>query len=552
MTIGRLTPENLLSMLEKPEELAVLDLREAGQTVLKRLFRAAPMPLWRLEAMIDAAAPNRRVPIALTDLDGSLTREGAEKLERLGYKSVFVLEGGTLAWEKAGYEVFIDQNLPSKAFGEFIEKALDTPRITALELHEKMEAGENLVILDGRTPEEFRNFSLPGACNVPNGELALRAAAYAPKKETAIVVNCAGRTRSIIGCQTLLSAGLPNKVMALENGTLGWLLAGFDLEVGPSRDKAKRAKLKDPDPKSLEKMRLTLRKWLAASGASVISERDLKRFAKDQGRTSYLFDTRTEIEYASGHLEGFRHVPGGQLVQATDRYAPVIGARAILADFDGVRGVVAAAWLAQAGAHEVSLLPVPLDSPLVTGRETKTILPDPRGRFRPRVSPEKALEMRKKGAAIYDVDNSASWFLERIEGSKFCSPNRLQEALAGGHGRAVLTSKDGILAWLVARNLEGDIGEVSSILGGTAAWMEAKLAAESGPGEILSGEEDIRRSACEYGQGLLREHSGATRADFENYLEWEKNLPNQIGKPGAAARFRAAPPPGPRRDGSGR
>ncbi len=47
-----------------------------------------------------------------------------------------------------------------------------------------------------------------------------------------MVVNCAGRTRSIIGAQSLINAGLPNKVVALRNGTMGYTLAGFAPDNG--------------------------------------------------------------------------------------------------------------------------------------------------------------------------------------------------------------------------------------------------------------------------------------------------------------------------------
>ena len=53
-----------------------------------------------------------------------------------------------------------------------------------------------------------------------------------PDTGTTVVVNCAGRTRSIIGAQSLINAGIPNRVIALENGTMGWSLAGLELERG--------------------------------------------------------------------------------------------------------------------------------------------------------------------------------------------------------------------------------------------------------------------------------------------------------------------------------
>jgi len=65
--------------------------------------------------------------------------------------------------------------------------------------------------------------NIPGSISVPGAELVLRARALAPDPKTRVIVNCAGRTRSIIGTQSLVNAGIPNPVAALRNGTIGWL-----------------------------------------------------------------------------------------------------------------------------------------------------------------------------------------------------------------------------------------------------------------------------------------------------------------------------------------
>src|SRR5207245_8921614 len=71
--------------------------------------------------------------------------------------------------------------------------------------------------------------------SVPGAELVLRAREAAPDPATTIIVNCAGRTRSIIGTQSLINAGVANKVVALRNGTIGWTLAKQNLEHGADR-----------------------------------------------------------------------------------------------------------------------------------------------------------------------------------------------------------------------------------------------------------------------------------------------------------------------------
>ena len=74
--------------------------------------------------------------------------------------------------------------------------------------------------------------SIPTGISVPGGELAYRIGDIAPDPKTLVVVNCAGRTRSIMGAESLRRAGIPNKVVALRNGTMGWELAGLRCERG--------------------------------------------------------------------------------------------------------------------------------------------------------------------------------------------------------------------------------------------------------------------------------------------------------------------------------
>ena len=86
------------------------------------------------------------------------------------------------------------------------------------------------------------------------------------------------------------------------------------------------------------------------------------------------FDVRGATEYARGHRPGFRHAPGGQLVQETDLHAPVRGARLVLSDDDGIRAPLAAAWLAQMG-WEVAILPPDADVLWQTGATDVAGLP---------------------------------------------------------------------------------------------------------------------------------------------------------------------------------
>jgi rhodanese-related sulfurtransferase len=96
----------------------------------------------------------------------------------------------------------------------------------------------------------------------------------------------------------------------------------------------------------------------------------LAEMLRDNERTSYLFDVRTLEEYVAGHPQGFRHAPGGQLVQEVDMFAVTRGARIILADDLGARANMTASWLAQMG-WEVYVLDGGFDAPLERGHPVK-------------------------------------------------------------------------------------------------------------------------------------------------------------------------------------
>src|SRR6188472_2626377 len=218
-------------MHEDGEELALVDVREELIFSRGHLLFARCIPLSRIELEFARVVPRRGTRIVLCDDGEGLCERGAAILS-CEYPNVHVLAGGITAWRESGFELFSGVNVPSKAFGEFVEHASGTPNITSEELRELINKKADIVVLDSRPFEEYHRVSLPTGMNVPGAELVLRIRDIAPSPETTVVVNCAGRTRSIIGAQSLIDAGVPNPVVALRNGTIGWTLAGFELDVG--------------------------------------------------------------------------------------------------------------------------------------------------------------------------------------------------------------------------------------------------------------------------------------------------------------------------------
>src|SRR6185503_1955450 len=235
--------------------------------------------------------------------------------------------------------------------------------VDAADLKSWIDAGRNIVVLDSRTHEEFVRMSIPTGISVPGGELAYRIGDLAPDPKTLVVVNCAGRTRSIMGAESLRRAGIPNKVVALRNGTMGWELAGLRC------DRARAERFDPVTPKTAALALERAQRFADESGVGVIGALDLARFEDDPARTLYILDVRDPAEFRAGHRPGSRNAPGGQLVQATDTWIGVRNAQIVLVDDTGVRARMAGAWLRQMGHRDVFVVEGGLEAIRTTGRE---------------------------------------------------------------------------------------------------------------------------------------------------------------------------------------
>ena len=409
-------------MLGDGGELALIDLREELIFSRSHLLWARNVPLSRLELRFARLVPRRATRIVLIDDNDGLCARAADILAGAGYSDLSYLAGGTASWEAAGFELFSGVHVPSKAFGEFIEHASRTPSISADELNAHMRAGTDMVVLDSRPYDEYSRVSIPTGVNVPGAELVLRVHDIAPSPETLIVVNCAGRTRSIIGAQSLINAGVPNKVVALRNGTMGWHLAGLACASG----KADRAP--DFSSKGLA--------WAKAAAASVarkfgvtrIDRATLENWRKEQTRTTYVFDVRDPTEYQAGHLPGAISAPGGQLVQATDTYACTLGARIVVCDDAEVRALMTASWLKQMGWKDVFVLPeagneIGAPENIVLGAAPTDAA----------IDPSKVLEV--DDVTVIDLSTSPHYRRGHIPGAWFAIRGRLDPALLHLLGR---------------------------------------------------------------------------------------------------------------------
>ena len=358
MTLPKISVQQLAEAIQAPEELAVLDPRDHNAYHAGHIFWAASLRPENAESEAHKLVPRRSARIVVTDDGNGEGRELYGVLKQNGWTDISLLDGGTQAWIEKGYEVYSGVNVPSKLFGELVERHYQTPHVQAQQLSEWISQGRELLILDSRTQREFNRMNIPGGRSCPGGELVYRIFDLL-KENTTVVVNCAGRTRSILGTASLIRAGIPNPVVALENGTMGWELAGLQLENGST------TVVGPPSESAQQKAAAAAQQITDRFGVTRVTESTLQSWQSDTLRTLYLFDVRSPSEYERGHRRHFRNAPGGQLIQATDEYVATRGARIVLTDDDLTRATVTASWLLEMGweayVYEAGLNEDPLE-----------------------------------------------------------------------------------------------------------------------------------------------------------------------------------------------
>jgi len=448
-----------------------------------------------------------------------LAERAAARLEALGWSEVAVLAGGTAAWREAGLPLYSGVNVPSKAFGEHVEAAWGTPSIAPEALARMLARGADVVVLDSRPFPEYHARCIPGGLCCPGGELVYRVAEQIASSATMVVVNCAGRTRSIIGAQSLRNAGLPNPVRALANGTMGWHLAGQRLERGAGR------RAPPPGAGALAWAREAAAAVARRFAVRLIDRETLARWQAEAGRrTLYLIDVRSPEEHVEGHPRGAISAPGGQLIQETESYLGTRGARVVLLDSDGVRAIMAASWLEQLGGYEVAVLAGGLEGLEQVRGEEPAEVPGLAACRAPEIeAPALAAALARGAVAVIDLSSSRSYRDGHIPGAAFAIRARLAAALRREPPGAalVLTSEDGVLARLAAAEIEPPEGKPVRVLaGGNRAWREAGLALEGGEGRMLDPPEDRWQRPYERDWG--------DPEPMREYLRWETALPARV------------------------
>ena len=501
-------------------ELALLDIREHGEYGEAHLFFAASLPYSALELEIFRLVPlkSTRMVIYGSGLSENVTKAAASALEQLGYTQVFALRGGVEAWKHAGYGLFSGVNLPSKTFGEIAEHLYETPSISAETLQGLLQdRNADIVVVDGRPVEEYRKMNIPGSICCPNGELALRIQDIAPRPETTIVVNCAGRTRSIIGAQTLINLQVPNPVFALENGTQGWFLADLPLE-----HQSNRLYPESVSPDLLPALRQRSSKLIEEFALETIDAATVEEWIEAAEHNVFLCDIRTREEHLDDAPAFSQHTPGGQLIQATDQYIGVRKSRLVLCDFDGIRAPAVASWLKQLGwpvfllhdPHHLNHLPtVPVFSPML--EHTHALSVDQLRNFL----------AKNTQATVLDLQPSQEYRKTHLKGARWAIRSRLQDPLSlqdKASQLIVLIGPSLPRLELAAMDLERAGYRDIHISAVTTALLEDHGIA------LEHADNTLPDSACIDYLFFVHDRHDGNKAAARKYLEWETNLLSQI------------------------
>lgn len=506
-------------------EIALLDVREEAIHATGHPLFAANLSVSRIELEAYERIPRLSTPIVVFGDGEGLANKAAGLLQKIGYLDVKLLQGSLQGWRDAGYELFQDVNAPSKAFGELLVSTLHTPSLSAQQVQALINDKADMVLVDVRRYDEFQTMSIPTAISVPGGEVVLRVRDLAPNPQTRVIVNCAGRTRSILGTQSLINARLPNPVFALRNGTIGWTLANQSLRHGET---ASYGLLSENSRRHASESALRVAQQ---AGVGRTDLKTISSWIDQDAVTVYRFDVRSPREYVDGHLPGFLNAPGGQLVQETDFFAPVRGARITLADDDGTRANMTASWLAQMGwnvsvvdrlhredfterGSRIALLPSPPEIP----KEARISSSQLRDLLSSRDSEQ---------VALLDFSPGARYAKQHIPGAWFALRSQLTEALQATQTSQtyVLCSDDGIAAqylWSEVATLSPK--PVFLLEGGADAWQSAGLSLDQEPVRLVSPSIDRYR----------RPYEGADvpRDAIQAYLDWEYGLVAQLQRDG--------------------
>ncbi|WP_288900336.1 rhodanese-like domain-containing protein [uncultured Sneathiella sp.] len=515
VTTKLITADELKVRLTARDEIALLDVREAGEFGEGHMLFASNCPYSRLELDITKLVPNRHAFCVLCDGNDGVADRAAVRLNAIGYENINILDQGMTGWKEAGFSVFKGINVPSKILGELIEKAERTPRITPDTLSSWQEEGRSVMVIDGRPFSEHAKFTLPGSRCIPNGEFLYRKDSLLNDPELTIVIHCAGRTRGLVGVQSLIDASIDNPVFALENGTQGWALSGRELARGQVSEP-----LPEVNADIIKQGAMTAERLAALHDIPFIGADTARQWFHDKRKTTYLLDVRTSEEFETRHFPGSVHAPAVQIVQATDEWIAVRNSRVVLIDDNGLRATSAASRLKRLG-YSVAVMRTEFEALGAWDTPEKSL---PEFCEFPNMKEISAAQLKanKDQFNIIDVRPSSQYREKCIPGSSWSIRPKLDQLDFERGANVVLISDNPSIANLAVLDLqEATSADMYFLAGGIESWGEI-----GGELELDSNRPSVEES-IDYLYFVHDRHYGNMES-ARQYIAWEIGLIDQL------------------------
>ena len=516
-----ITPHDLQHRLADDPPIALIDVRDPPEYNASHIIGASLIPRRMLEFELPDAVPHPDTPIVLCDEDEQRVHFAAATAERMGYSDVSILSGGTNRWAFLDLPTEWGVNVPSKDFGERVEVVHHVPEIDADDLRNRIERGDELVILDTRTPEEYRRACIPGGRSMPGGELAFRITDILndASPDATVVVNCAGRTRSIIGTRVLQRMSLEREVVGLKNGTAGWMLAGHELEFGADRDA-----LPSVTSEGQAAAEQYAHRCAEEDGVQLIGVDELDALReRSESESVYFIDVRTAAEHEAGHIPGFRWFPGGQAVQRSDDVAVVHQAPIVFACDGLARAALTASWYRQMGHRHIYALEGGTKAWSDAGRSLESgmretehaLIASARATVK-QIAPVDTFNA--PDAVLLHVGTSQEFAQGHPPGARWAPRAWLERDIndlaPDAAAPIIAICENGSQSLLAAYSLlEMGRSQVSVVADGMAAYRDARLPIKTGLTGVLSPPNDILSFGPARGF-----------ADMQHYLRWETAL----------------------------
>ncbi|MEM3064177.1 MAG: rhodanese-like domain-containing protein [Candidatus Nitrosotenuis sp.] len=202
MSSIEITADELSQLIDSKAPVLVLDIRAKERYMqghIKSAANAVCTSMQQKQVIMSKLPPSMK--IVLVDDDATAAKENATMMARFGFDAHY-LKDGMKSWK-----------------GEIVKSSQDT-MINGDTLWESLKRNEDVFLLDVREPEEYADFKIPGAVNVPLSRLFSQDAQLQLPKDKKIVTICSHGNRSMVATFALAQKGI--EATSLVGGMAMW------------------------------------------------------------------------------------------------------------------------------------------------------------------------------------------------------------------------------------------------------------------------------------------------------------------------------------------